>query len=81
MGVQELLDNISNLGVDAVHFDGRSRAPSINRAGRMASSDGAASGWAPNGRQPMLDVHRAMSVKAGEHHDMLIQSKSAALTA
>lgn len=61
---QELLDNISNLGVDAVHFDGRSRAPSINRAGRMASSDGAAGGWAPNGRQPMMDVHRAMSVKA-----------------
>lgn len=63
---QELLDNISSLGVDAaVHFDGRTRAPSINRAGRMPSTDGTGGGWVPN-HHPMMDLHRAMSVKGGQ---------------
>lgn len=60
---QELLDNISPLGVDsAVHFDGRNRAPSINRGGRIPSNDGTGGGWVPN-HHPMMDLHRAMSVK------------------
>jgi hypothetical protein len=63
---QELLDNISSLGADtAVHFDGRTRAPSINRAGRMPSNDGMAGGWVPN-HHPMMDLHRAISVKGGQ---------------
>jgi hypothetical protein len=63
---QELLDNISSLGVDsAVHFDGRNRAPSINRGGRIPSNDGTAGGWVPN-HHPMMDLHRAMSVKGGQ---------------
>ena len=60
------MDNISSLGVDsAVHFDGRNRAPSINRGGRIPSTDGMAGGWVPN-HHPMMDLHRAMSVKGGQ---------------
>lgn len=63
---QELLDNISSLGADtAVHFDGRSRQPSINRAGRMVSNVGQAGGWVASSH-PMMELHRAMSVKAGK---------------
>ncbi len=56
--MQELLYNISNLGVDTKRYNGP-REPSVNRAGRQ-SIEG--QGW---GSHQVLGMQREMSVKEG----------------